>query len=277
MAELTGQRAADVSQVALVGAALGGAVALVLVAGRLAGPTLDSALGSPRFVDALLAVLGALASVLAYRVAVRRIEGRAPEELPRDGGEALGAGAFITAGAMGAALVVLWWLDVYLLPQGPPRWDNAPLLIARALFIAVGLQLVLQGCVLRGVERVAGTTAGVAASVALFALAVVLSGDARGSRAVLGAALGLGVVTACAYVAERDLWLPIGLHFGYLLVEGLFVSAGRATGGGVLLGRLTGPPLLSGNGQIDASLALAVPLLILGLGLVARSRFAREP
>jgi len=277
MTELTEQRAADASRVALVGAAVGTAAALVLLAGRLAGPALDSAVGSPRIVDVVLAVLGALAAALAYRVAVRRVEGRPPEELPGGGGEAFGTGVFITAGAMGAVLVVLWLLDVYLLPQDPPRWENAPLLIATALFAAVGLQLILQGCVLRGLERVAGTAAGVAASVALFALAVALSGDARGSRAVLGAALGLGVVTACAYVAGRDLWLPIGLHFGYLLVEGMFVPAERGAGDGVLLGRLIGPPLLSGNGQIDASIALAAPLLVLGLGLVARARFAPEP
>lgn len=264
---------AGAGRVALVGAAVGAAVVLVALIGRAVGPSLVPAAGGAELGDVVLAVLGALAAVLAYRAAVRRIERRVPDELPRGGFEAFGTGAFITAGVMGAVLVILWLLGVYQRPQDPPRWDNVPLLLGTALLTAVGLQLLLQGVVLRAVERVAGGALGAAASVALFAVLAALGGDARDSREVVGAALGLGVLTACAYLASRDLWLPIGLHAGYLLVEGLFLASGPQR---VLPGRLSGPPLLSGGGHIDASLALAVPLLVLGLGLLARARLTPE-
>lgn len=150
-----------------------------------------------------MTVVGAVAAAVAYREAVRRFERRVPEELAAAGRAEFGVGALAVGLLVGVVLVILWLLDIYAVVPGPPRWGNLPTVIGAALFAGVGLELVLQGAVLRGVERVAGTIPAIVASALLSGLTLYVTSTARSGQAVVGAALGLGVVTACAYVATR--------------------------------------------------------------------------
>jgi hypothetical protein len=91
----------------------------------------------------------------------------------------------------------------------------------------------------------------------------------------LGNALVAGVRLAASYMLVRNLWLPIGLHFGWNFTEsGIF---GSVVSGNPFKGlwstTLTGPDLLTGGGFgpeasiVAVVVCAAAALVILGLAI----------
>lgn len=139
-------------------------------------------------------------------------------------------------------------------------FDVIPML-AVAIIAAVGEELAFRGGLFRILEESFGTGTALALSAALFGLLHALNSGATVVSTV-AIALEAGVLLAAAYSLTRNLWLPIGLHFGWNFTEGgIFgasVSGGRTHG--IFSVSLSGPTLLTGGrfGPEASVVAIAV-------------------
>src|SRR5205823_14343263 len=89
--------------------------------------------------------------------------------------------------------------------------------------------------------------------------------------AAVGIALEAGVLLGAAYMLTRSLWLPMGIHAAWNFTQGeIFgVPVSGTTVHGLLRSRLTGSPLLTGNGfGLEASPVAIVSATVAGVLLV---------
>ncbi len=153
------------------------------------------------------------------------------------------------------------------------HFDAVPVL-AGSILAAVGEELALRGGVFRILEESCGTSAALVVSAAIFGLLHALN---PGATVVSTAAIAIeaGVLLGAAYRLTGNLWLPIGLHFGWNFTEGGIFGAsvsGDAAGQGVFAVTLAGPRLLTG-GQFgpEASVIAIVVGLTAALVMIAVS------
>jgi hypothetical protein len=209
--------------------------------------------------------------LLFYAALVRVFERRSPSELaPRPG-----AGLAFAGAAGGFLLFALVLAALFAL--GLARWSGggdaahiAPMAIAAA-FAAVGEELAIRGGVFRVLEEGLGSLAALVLSASLFGL---LHAGNTGATPVSTAAIAVeaGLLLGAAYMATRNLWLPIGLHFGWNFTEGgvfgAAVSGGRSHG--VWPVSIGGPELLSGGAfGPEASIVAVAISLAATLSLIA--------
>jgi membrane protease YdiL (CAAX protease family) len=89
--------------------------------------------------------------------------------------------------------------------------------------------------------------------------------------AAVGIAFEAGVMLGTAYMLTRSLWLPMGIHAAWNFTQGeifdIPVSGTKVHG--MVDARLTGDPLLTGNGfGLEASLIAIVVATLFGLWLL---------
>ena len=169
---------------------------------------------------ALLGSALLLAAVLLslYVGLVRSLERRAIRELqPRViqtvAGIILGLALFSSVFGLLHVMGVAQWQGV-----SAGGFDVIPML-AVAIIAAVGEELAFRGALFRILEESVGTSLALALSAALFGLLHALS---PGATVVSTTAIALeaGVLLGAAYALTRNLWFPIGLHFGWNFTEG---------------------------------------------------------
>jgi membrane protease YdiL (CAAX protease family) len=228
-----------VNAVVLLGAYIG--IQLAVVAGARAMP-------ADAHDTVVVAGFVALAPIMlvVYSVLVRVVERRPAREIVFVPGLAL-AGVLSGAGLFLVVYSALWLL-------GRAHWSGLSsgaalgLPLAIAIASAVGEELTFRGGIFRVLEDSFGTTIAVIVSAAVFGLMHALN---PGATAVSTAAIAIeaGVLLGMAYVATRNLWLPIGLHFGWNFTEGgIFGAAvsGRDYNGLIHVS-LSGPDWLTGG------------------------------
>ncbi len=126
------------------------------------------------------------------------------------------------------------------------------LAIAALLFLpgAAIEELLFRGVLFRLLEEWSGTWIALAVSATLFGLAHLANRGATAESA-LAIALEAGVLLGLAYIATRNLWLPIGLHFAWNYCEGpIFgttVSGGHAALASAVTAHIDGPAWLTGG------------------------------
>ncbi len=105
-------------------------------------------------------------------------------------------------------------------PQDQPTWGTLPFVMVLLAAGAAGEELFFRGYGFQLLLAVLGPYATIVPVGVLFAL---LHG---GNPAINGLAIantaGFGIVFGYAYLRSRDLWLPIGLHFGWNFTLPLF-------------------------------------------------------
>jgi len=255
--------------VVLFGAYIGFQIAAMTVAHRVPAARHDE------FVLIGFAALS-MGMLAVYALLTRLVERRWPKELafsPRLAltGVVLGAVFFV------AVYVVLWAL-------GNVRWqgfatDAALVLpLAIALGSAFGEEITFRGGIFRVLEDSFGS--GLALVISAVAFGLIHAGN-PGASAVSTAAIALesGVLLGAAYAATRNLWLPIGLHFGWNFTEGGIFGAnvsGRAYHGLVHVS-LNGPDTLTGGqfGPEASAVAVAISLAASLVFLVIAVRSGR--
>jgi membrane protease YdiL (CAAX protease family) len=227
----------------------------------------------PRLAD--LAVLGvsvALAAALfgIYAVLVHRMEFRKATEISSRPGQLL-AGALLGF-ALFATVIGLIHVVGSAQRFGVSSSFAVILPLATSMLAAVGEELALRGAVFRIVEERRGTLVALFISAAIFGLLHALNPGATVVSTV-AIAIEAGVLLGASYALSRNLWLPIGLHFGWNFTEGGIFGAsvsGGAAGKGVFTFTLIGPTLLTGGsfGPEASVIAIAV-CLIVALVLIA--------
>jgi hypothetical protein len=246
-----------VFSVALIAAYIGVQLAVAWARGLL--PSIDRGL-----VTAAGCGLASVLLLLLYAALVRLFERRRPSELALSPGAGLAvtgtAGGFLL---FALVLAVLFGLGLAHWGGGGGTAQVAPMAVA-AVFAAVGEELAIRGGVFRVLEEGLGSLVALILSASLFGL---LHAANAGATLVSTVAIAVeaGLLLGAAYMATRNLWLPIGLHLGWNFTEGgIFgatVSGGRSHG--VWPVSIRGPELLSGGGfGPEASVvAMAVGLL----------------
>ncbi len=219
-------------------------------------------------------LLAALAGYAGYAFYVRRVEGRAVDELrgPASLGE-LGAGLALGAALFVAALGLL-------VATGSYRFTglgSAAVLLkscTEMVFVALVEEILFRGVLFRLPERGLGTRIALVVSSVIFALAH-LPNDGVTLLAVANTALA-GLLFAAAYLATRRLWLPIGAHFAWNFVsDGVFsLPTSGHPARGMLQGQLSGPEWLTGGAYgLEASI---VTFVVMGVATIVLLRLAQR-
>lgn len=226
-------------------------VLLLILVGALAAllPGVTSAAGAS--VWALpVGVAAAALGLWAYRVAIRRIEGREPLELSREGAvRGLGWGTAAGFGVFAVTIAAIAVLGGYRI-TGWGSFEAFLAVCGLMCAVAVAEELLFRGVVFRVVEELTGTWGALAVSSALFGGIHLVNPNAT-LWGALAITLEAGLILGAAYAATRSLWLPIGLHLGWNATQaGVFatsVSGSEDAFAGLFTGESSGPAAISGG------------------------------
>ncbi|MFB6720401.1 lysostaphin resistance A-like protein [Kribbella sp. NPDC056345] len=191
----------------------------------------------------------AIAALFGYRWVVRRTERRDVTEAAWSGAAAaVGRGLLIGLGMFVAVIANIALLGGYHV-AGWGSVSGALALFGFTAATAVTEELMYRGVLFRIIEGRLGTWAALGLTAALFGLSHLLNANAT-LWGALAIAVEAGGMLGAAYVATRNLWVPIGIHFAWNFAEGgIFGTeiSGNNTPQGLLDGVLSGPSMLTGG------------------------------
>jgi membrane protease YdiL (CAAX protease family) len=253
-------------------------VAIALTAAVLAGmdfarPLLVQLLGLElaRPVQVVLVVVLLIAS---HKLVLCRLGDRKHDDLPLAGavrGLALGTlaafalfSAIVGITALAGAYFIVGW-------GGMSNW--LMLLFTAGITAGFVEEFIFRGILLRWIEEFAGSWAALFITSALFGLGHIFNDNATWFSS-FAIAVEAGVMLGGAYMLTRTLWVPVGLHFGWNMTQGLIwdVPVSGNDVDGVVDARLVGDPLISGGGfGLEASVIALVVAGGFGVWLVKRA------
>lgn len=178
--------------------------------------------------------------------------------------------AYLGAGlGLGALLIILvfavLWAAGWLTVDRSVTWQSPEFVASVLTWIIISFveELSFRGYIMQGLARAWGMPAAVAVSSVLFGAVHALNPN----PSVLGVftIVVIGVLFACAYLLTRSLWLPVGLHIGWNLVEIQFLGfpGSGHTEPSILHTITRGPVVMTGGafGPEGGIVALAAALL----------------
>lgn len=194
-------------------------------------------------------VLTAVVAVVVYRWVVGRTERRSPTELAWKGaGFPMGWGVLIGIALFGAVIGNITFNGGYAV-KGVGSVTGAVGVFGLMAAAAVTEELLFRGVLFRIIEERSGTWIALVLTGVLFGLSHLFNPHASlwGAIAI---AIEAGGMLAAAYAATRNLWVPIGLHFGWNFAAGGIFStevSGNGTQQGLLDATTSGPALITGG------------------------------
>lgn len=252
--------------------ALGATVAILAAMGFVNQMLQASPERDVRGAIGLIVTIGLLIAV--QKLVLRRLGDRKHDDLPLAGaarGLALGTvGAFFlfslivgVAALLGAYFIVGW--------GGMTNW----LMLLFTAGISAGFveEFIFRGILFRWIEEFGGSWAALIVTSALFGFGHIGNDNASLFSSV-AIAIEAGVMLGGAYMLTRSLWLPIGLHFGWNMTQGLIwdVPVSGNDVDGMVDARLVGDPLISGGAfGLEASVIALVIAGAFGVWLVKRA------
>jgi CAAX protease family protein len=225
----------------------------------------------------VLGIAAAVLALVAYAWVVRKTERREVVELAvKDAPGALGRGVLIGLAMFGAVILNIAFLGGYEV-RG---WGSVTGAIALFGFMAAAVvveELLFRGILFRIAEERIGTWGALVLSGLLFGLAHVFNPNAT-LWSTLAIAVEAGFMLGAVYAATRNLWVPIGVHFGWNFAQGGIFStsvSGTDAPQGLLDGVTSGPAIVSGGEfgpEASAYSVLAGVLLTVVFLWLARKR-----
>jgi hypothetical protein len=185
--------------------------------------------------------------LLVYWFFVRAMEHRevaeiAPRKIP-----AAVPGALIGLGLFAATIAILQLMGVAHVGGYTPG-QNLLAATNIAVLSAVGEEIAFRGVIFRITEDAFGSLIALFVSAGLFGL-IHMGNPGATIMGAVALALEAGVLLAASYMLVRNLWLPIGLHFGWNFCEGGIF--GSPVSGNTIKGlwhtTSSGPDILSGG------------------------------
>lgn len=190
-----------------------------------------------------------LLSVAVYKLAIRRLGAKKHDDLPFESmlkDTALGfagGGALITICVGLAAL-----FGVYTITGEGQGSGLLFIIFTTGLYAGFFEELLLRGIVFRWLEEMLGSWIALALSSLLFGF-LHAGNDNATFFSSLAIAIEAGTLLGAAYMLTRNLWLAIGLHAGWNVIQGLWdVPISGNDVDGLVQARLEGSELLAGGG-----------------------------
>lgn len=218
---------------------------------KLVALALDGAAPELARIGLTSVVFGAVAACVAYVGVEVVLLGRSPADIGlATSGAVRGVAGGLVLGAlvMGAVFLVFWVCGWYR-PSG--LLDRSPGLVGVALLgwclVALTEEVVFRGMVTRRIASAWGTVPALVLSALVFGAAH--AGTAvDASRAVVIGASG-ALLFGSAYLLTKTLWLPIGIHAGWNIVQDAMLGGDGAIrpGATVIDAELTGPVWATGG------------------------------
>lgn len=214
-----------------------------------------------------------VASVLAYAVVVLLLENRRPPvEVDPSRWRGLPVGLGIGTAACLVVFAVLWaggWRTI----EGTN--SHAPLLqplFMMGVVAAISEEIIFRGILFRLVEAGLGTWGATLVSAAVFGLVHINNPQATWWGAV-AIALEAGMMFGLLYALTRSLWVVIGVHAAWNVMQGPIlgsaVSGATHNGDGLVVSHPAGPELISGGiFGLEASLVAVLVWTAISLWLV---------
>ena len=249
-------------------------LALAAVLLSLALPTL--AVATTGLADALTqdqaiilnGVVAPLIVFAVYKLVVPRLGKWRRDDLPPGG-----AVKDFALGSVGAGVLMSVIVGITALLGGytVAGWGGSTSFLF--LFFVAGVQagfieeVVMRGIIFRFVEEFGGSWMALVVSALVFGF-----GHAWNDNATLLSSIAIaveaGVLLGAAYLLTRSLWLAIGIHFGWNVVQGYIwdVAVSGNAVDGMLDARVAGPELISG-GAFGLEASVVAMVLATGAGL----------
>lgn len=244
-------------------------IAALNIVGRMALGELDRDLRGGLMVLVIIAAL-----IAAQKLVLRRLGERKHDDLPWNSaarGLALGTlGAFVLfslivgISALAGAYFIVGW-------GGMSNW--LMLLLTAGVSAGFVEELIFRGILFRWIEEFGGSWAALVVTSGLFGLGHIFNDNATWFSS-FAIAVEAGVMLGGAYMLTRSLWVPIGLHFGWNITQGMVwdVPVSGNDVDGLVDARLTGNPLISGGAfGLEASVIALVVAGGFGVWLVKRA------
>ncbi|THA65306.1 CPBP family intramembrane metalloprotease [Streptomyces sp. A0958] len=220
----------------------------VVAVWAISGQCVSAVDGNP-WLTLVLGLVTAVIAVLVYRWVVGRTERRAVTELDREGAAGtVGRGVLIGLALFGAVIANIAFLGDYEV-DGLGSVTGAVGLVGFMAAAAATEEVVFRGVLFRIIEERAGTLISLTLTGVLFGLMHLANPEAS-LWGALAIAIEAGGMLAAAYAATRNLWVPIGVHFGWnFAAAGIFSTevSGNDTPKGLLDSTASGSQLVTGG------------------------------
>jgi len=223
---------------------------------------------------ALMVVVTIALLIVLQKLVLRRLGDRKHDDLPfASAARGLVTGtltAFVLfslivgiAALLGAYFIVGW--------GGMHNW--LMLLFTAGISAGFAEEFIFRGTLFRWIEEFGGSWAALFVTSALFGLAHIMNDNATwfSSAAI---AVEAGLMLGGAYMLTRSLWVPMGLHFGWNVTQGMLwdVPVSGNDVDGLVDARLAGNPLISGGAfGLEASVIAVVIAGGFGMWLIKRA------
>jgi len=219
-------------------------------------------------------VVTAIILVALYKLVIRHLGERKRDDL-RLSGSARPLALGVVGGLVlfSAVVAVAAALGVYRITGEGDATDLVPALILSAIFPAISEEMIFRGILFRWIEEFGGSWAALLLTSAFFG-AVHLANPNATPLAAIGIAFEAGVMLGGAYMLTRSLWLAMGLHAAWNFAQGEIydIPVSGTPVHGLVTARLSGPPLLTGNGfGLEASVIAMLIATLFGVWLVWRA------
>lgn len=213
--------------------------------------------------------------IAAQKLVLRRLGDRKHDDLPMASvasGLLLGTGlAFILFSAIVGIAALL---GAYSIVGWGGLTDWIILLFTAGISAAFVEEFIFRGILFRWIEELGGSWAALVITSALFGLAHIGNDNATWFSSFT-IAVEAGLMLGGAYMLTRSLWLPVGIHFGWNMTQGLIwdVPVSGNDVDGLVDARLVGDPLISGGAfGLEASVIALLLAGGFGVWLVWRAR-----
>ena len=250
------------------------ALALAIAAGIITSLVVEHVI-SPNVPDPLGEILGIVVLItlcfLVYKTIIRKLGRKKHDDLPLDAQAfrelalGLGAGALLISTCVALAAV----FGVYRI-TGPDNFaDWAEIIFLTGIYAGFFEELLIRGIVLRWLEELAGSWIALLLSSLLFGFLHGTNDNATFFSS-LAIAIEAGVLLGAAYMFTRSLWLAIGLHAGWNVVQALWdVPVSGFETVGPIAATLEGHWLLAGGGfGLEATIFALIVATSAGIGLL---------
>lgn len=229
-------------------------VAIALLAGVVTGvqslavPLLQAQLSKDAALIVSVMALIAL-SVIVYKLAIRRLGRKRHDDLPlapmlRDSALGIAGGGLLISATV--ALAALF--GFYRIVGEGGTGDLVEIIFLFGIYAGFFEELLIRGVVFRWLEEMTGSWIALALSSLLFGFLHAANDNATFFSS-LAIAIEAGTLLGAAYMLTRSLWLAIGLHAGWNIVQALWgVPVSGNAVEGLVDARLEGPSLLAGAG-----------------------------